>query len=651
MGHPLRCFWVRPRIFAVIGAATLYTASTIYAQDDRVLADSLIILLPHLPADSEKVYVYRDIAYYLKEVAPDLALVHAKRGEAIAKGLGLTVGRIDNLFQQAFIWEEKERHDSSMACLKGALELAQVVDDRSREGKVLLAIGSSHYFQGQLSDAIAHYDQALDVYEQVDDPSAQAYALNNLGVIYRLRRDHAKAIGIYERSLALKRAQGDAQGMANTLHNLGLAHAYGGDAERALPYFTEARSLYHELGDTLELRRTDMAEGVALHALGRFAEARPLLERGLELPERYVVERASVLLHLGEEDMAEGLSERGLQRLSDAHAVVSGTGRLDLQRQVEKALAQAHDQLGNAALSAPHWKAYAQLSDTLANEQRQWAIEEMQARFESREKDLTIRSQEEALQQEATQRQLNFAIAVLLGALLLLAALYARSRVHLNLRLRRAVDEREWLLREMHHRVKNNLQMLNSLLSIQSRTLADPGARTALRESRARVQAIGLIHQFLYGRDAFRNIRMRDYMERLLQQIAQAADADIPQVAMTHEVEDISLDVDLATPIGLIVNELVTNALKHAFPDGRRGEVRVVLKRMAHAVTLQVTDNGVGGGKADSDTSGFGYILLRTLAQRMQAEMQVEQTNGTRVKFIIPLSSHGKEPADTGGGG
>ena len=630
--------------------ACLVLPPAAHAQDDRALADSLIALLPHLPADPEKVYVYRDIAYYLRAIDPDGAMDHARRGERMALGLGSAEGRIDNLYQQAFVWEERDEHDSARAVFKRCLRLARHVRDGSREAKTLLSLGTSFYFQGLLSEAIAYYDSALTVYGTIDEPAAEAYALNNLAVIYRMRRDHPRAIAMYQRSLELKRAQGDVQGAANSLYNLGLAHAYSGDAEQALPYFAEARAHYQPLGDSLQLALTDVAEGVALHALGRMAEAVPLLERGLELPDRHVVERASVRLHLGELDLASGLHERGMQRLLEAHAIAAPSGRLDLLRQIEKALAQAYDGLGDPARAAPHWRAYAQLGDTLANEQRQWAMEEMQARYESREKDLTIQVQEKALAQEATRRRLNFAIVLLLGALLITAAVYARSRVRLNLRLRRALEEREWLLREMHHRVKNNLQMLNSLLSIQSRTLADPNARAAMQDSRARVQAIGLIHQFLYGRDAFRQIHMRAYLERLLEQIAQAADLDHQRIRLHTEVDDLQLDVDLATPIGLIVNELVTNAVKHAFPEGRRRTVRVTLPGSEHALDLAVQDDGVGGAEGAPDI-GFGHTLLRTLTQRLRASMHSENGPGTHIRFTIPRYAHEQGTVHPGGGG
>jgi len=622
---------------------------TLHAQSDRALADSLIALLPTLPTDSGKVYVYRDIAYYLKELDPDSALWYAIRGEIMARGLDLTVGHIDNLFQQAFIWEVKERHDSSMSCFKRALHLAKASGDRSLEGKVLLGMGGSYYFQGHLSEAIAHFDQALTAYEGIDDPTAQAYALNNLGVIYRLRRDHAKAIAIYERSLRLKREQADERGTANTLYNLALAHAYSGNAERALPYFAEARDIFRTLGDSVDLMRTDVAEGVALHSLERYQEARPLLERGLDLPHRHLVERASALLHLGEEDLMQGRPKVGLQYLLDAHSTVEGTGRLDLMRQIEKALALGYDQIKDPTRAAPHWKAYAQLGDTLASEQRQWAIEEMQARYESREKDLTIRAQQEALASEGARRRLFLFSAALLALLLLVAALYARSRVRLNLRLRKALEEREWLLREMHHRVKNNLQMLNSLLSIQSRELADPGAREAMRESRGRVQAIGLIHQFLHGQDAFRSIAMRDYLTRLMEHLGQASGSDRQHIALHPEVDDLQLDVDLATPIGLMVNELVTNALKHAFPEGRKGHITVGLQGTNDHLVLTVQDDGIGleGGAHD----GFGHILLRTLAQRLKAEMSTTTDHGTRTTFTIPHKTNGRTEVHSGGGG
>lgn len=618
------------------------------AQPPRAHADSLIALLHRVPADSHKVYMHRDIAYFLREELPEKALHHARRGESMATGLGLATGRIDNLFQQAFIWEEMDRHDSARACLFRSLKLARALEDPAREGKVLLSLGASYFFEGRLSEAIAHYDAALALLERIDAPVAQAYALNNLGIIYRLRDEHGKAIGIYERSLALKRLEGDTLGMANTLYNLGLAHAFSGDAGRALPCFAEARALYRKLGEDIEERLTDVGEGMALRALGRHAEARPLLERGLDLPERHVLERASALLHLGEADLAEGRMERGLQRLRSAHVIAAPSGRSELLRQVEKALASGHDLAGEPARAAPHWRAYAQLSDTLANAQRQWATEEMQARYESREKDMTIRAQEEALNQAAMRRRRNFAIALLLGALLVTTAIYARSRVRLSRRLQAAVDDREWLLREMHHRVKNNLQMLNSLLSMQSRALADSHARAVVQASQARVQAIGLIHQFLHGRDAFRNISMRSYLGRLLQQIDQVAGMDKRRLRLVHEVDDLQLDVDLATPIGLMVNELVTNALKHAFPDGRSGEVVVALHRTDGGLALTVRDNGAGTAGAGE---GFGHTLLRTLARRLQAEVCVEHEGGTAVRVGIPISEDGKEPAHPGGRG
>jgi len=621
----------------------------LHAQDDRALADSLISLLPHLPADSEKVYVHRDIAYYLRPIDPQQAMQHAEKGERMARGLGLVEGRIDNLYQKALIWEELDQRDSSRACFARCAELARQHGDASREAKSLLSLGTSFYFQGLLSEAIAHYDAALAMYATIDEPAAEAYALNNLAVIYRMRRDHGRAIALYERSLELKRTMDDAQGMANSLYNLGLAHAYQGDAEVALPYFDEARRLYQELGDSLQAALTDVAEGVALHALGDLDKATPLLERGLGLPERHAVERASARLHLGEMDIAAGRHERGMQRLQEAHAIALPSGRLDLLRQIEKALANAHDHLGEPARAAPHWKAYAQLSDTLASEQRQWAIEEMQARYESREKDLTIRAQQEALASEGARRRLFLFSAALLALLLLVAALYARSRVRLNLRLRKALEEREWLLREMHHRVKNNLQMLNSLLSIQSRELADPGAREAMRESRGRVQAIGLIHQFLYGQDAFRSIAMRDYLTRLMEHLGQAGGSERQHIVLHTEVDDLQLDVDLATPIDLIMNELVTNALKHAFPDGRSGEVRVDLHRDVAGLTLVVRDNGVG--HAEGHAEGFGHTLLHILTQRMGATMHTETGQGTTVRFSIPLNAHGQKPLHPGGGG
>jgi two-component system, sensor histidine kinase PdtaS len=486
------------------------------------------------------------------------------------------------------------------------------------------------------------YDRALEIFQRNGDDAGAAWTLNNLGIIHRTRRDHVRAIETYERSLDLKTAGGDTLGLARTHHNLGLAWSYVGDHEKSLDHFDREFELLTLLNADHELDRTLIGKGMALHHLGRSSEAAELLERGMQgLSPREVVERATALLHLGSIDLEQGRAARGMQRMKEAWQQMEQSGRLDLLRNIARQLAMACDRQADDACAAKYWHSYAMLSDSIASEQQQWAMEEMQARYENRDKENTIRLQEMELEDEREQRRL-YRLTVILAILLLVASsAYALAGIRNIRRLRaanrtaqNALVDRELLLKEMHHRVKNNLQMLNSLLSIQSRALKDPHAREAMKQNRERVQAIGLIHQFLYTRDSFRKIDMQAYLRRLLQHLSDVCELQQKGISLHAVTEAIELDVDVATPIGLIVNELVTNSIKHAFAPDTGGEITVTLQRRNGTLLLQVTDNGRGMPEVPSN--GFGKVLLEALCNKLGARIRIMSGEGTGHEMEIP---------------
>jgi PAS domain S-box-containing protein len=208
--------------------------------------------------------------------------------------------------------------------------------------------------------------------------------------------------------------------------------------------------------------------------------------------------------------------------------------------------------------------------------------------------------------------------------------------------IQRSLHEKEILLREVHHRVKNNLQVISSLLNLQMRAVSDASARGALAESRDRVHSIALVHQKLYQSQSFAEIDFSDYVDGILQNLVHAH-APAQQIAVGVAGEPVRLPLDLAVPCALIVNELVTNALKHAFPDGRVGVVDVRLAREPGGrVCLEVRDDGVGL-PADLDgaaAQSLGLELVKMLADQIDAALTIERTAGTRfaLRFAAPSS-------------
>jgi PAS domain S-box-containing protein len=204
------------------------------------------------------------------------------------------------------------------------------------------------------------------------------------------------------------------------------------------------------------------------------------------------------------------------------------------------------------------------------------------------------------------------------------------GRIHeLGLRLR----EREVLLQEVHHRVKNNLQLVSSLLRMQGREVGDPRVASSLEECQSRIHSIAAIHDGLYLSEDFSRVALASYARSLITRIMQASGISPSVVAVEIAVDDVELGVDRAIPCGLLINELVTNALKHAFPDGRRGTVRVSVLRAGDELELVVGDDGVGMAPAVDigQEASLGLRLVSILVDQLDAALTVERDGGTRV--------------------
>lgn len=199
--------------------------------------------------------------------------------------------------------------------------------------------------------------------------------------------------------------------------------------------------------------------------------------------------------------------------------------------------------------------------------------------------------------------------------------------------------EREVLLREVHHRVKNDLQLISSLLSMQARRLSDPDSVLALAECQSRVQTIALIHEYMYQSENLARLPLSRNIRGLAANLLRVVGPPERAIHLEVDVEEgLELPVDRAIPCGLILNELMTNALKHAFPEGRPGTLRITLRREPpDRVALAVSDDGVGlpEGEHGATNGSLGWRLVKSFAEQLGAELRVSSDAGTRVEVVF----------------
>ena len=201
-----------------------------------------------------------------------------------------------------------------------------------------------------------------------------------------------------------------------------------------------------------------------------------------------------------------------------------------------------------------------------------------------------------------------------------------------------ALSEKEVLIREVHHRVKNNLQVVSSLLNLHARKVEDPKVLGAIKEGRDRVKSMAFIHQKLYQVEDVRRMAVPDYINDLTNYLFTSYQITPEQIELTTNIQQLDLDVDTMVPMGLILNELISNALRHAFPDGRTGQISVTFEQKGGDFLLEVADTGVGIALEQNTAKekGFGYQLIDTFCKKLKGQIHIQNTSGTSIQFRFP---------------
>jgi two-component sensor histidine kinase len=218
------------------------------------------------------------------------------------------------------------------------------------------------------------------------------------------------------------------------------------------------------------------------------------------------------------------------------------------------------------------------------------------------------------------------------------------KRVEADLRatvgkLESALTEKTVLLQEVHHRVKNNLAVISSLLNMKADMTSDGPAKVALEESQRRVHSIALIHEHLYGSEHLDRINFAEYAQQLVQVLHSAFNGASARIAIRMDIDPIELGVHLAVPAALILNELLSNALKYAFPAGRNGEIHVTFREWEPGhVELAVEDDGIGSPDllVERKTRSVGLQIVRILTAQLGGTLEQELRPGTRVVLRFP---------------
>ena len=518
---------------------------------------------------------------------------------------------------------------------------------------------------GNLGKALAYTLLAFKNIEELHHDAVLPEIYRSLGNLYRALNDPTQSLRYFQLCLESPWSRG-----FKVDYEYAILRSYTallieqGNARQALAFATT----YFEKNPPVERLDPEIKAAIlgdCYDGLGRYKEAEhnyleminfdayhdKLMEVGQDIagPEAYYIISRFYVSH-GNFRKADPLSKQAL-----AFPAIPPT----LERDIRLLRFKIDSAFGSYPSAIQNYQRSVFLSDSLANASRLKEMGFLKVQFETaqKEKDIKLLENESTLQKQELEKasQLKVFSFVSLGMLVMIIfILYNRNRLkqrknlllesqkeiidHNNKSLKRLVEEKEWLLNEVHHRVKNNLQTVTSLLTTQIVSAGPGPVADAIMESRHRVQAMAMIHHRLYNQTSIRSILMPDYVAELVHYLKSAFQPG-PRIIFSLHIEPISFDIGVAVPLALILNEAISNSLKHAFPDGREGSIEVSLSSTSGvAMTIEVRDDGIGFSSGTIENSkSFGLTLIYGLASDLSGEVQIESHQGTQVKIWFEL--------------
>ncbi len=567
--------------------------------------------------------------------------------------------------------------------------------DQKHESEALYALGFSYNVTGNLSKAQECYLKSIATGKKSGRKNLQE-SYGALGNTYNFLGNYTLALQYELEGMRIAEAEKDSSAMPGILHlYLGLTYeAMQNEDEKALKHYSTAMGVFEKFMETNLSDFGNASSNVAKMMMYKDPAAAIVLMKNIlnkypqltsdQSYEGFLMRLMQCHMHLkecskGQQycDQLITIAEKGspfadqlyisvIQFLVTSKQYSKAKKYLPLFRDIvaeKKALTSLKEAYfywykvdsaeGNYLAALNHHLQYTSITDSLFNETKTKEFAQLNVQYETEKKDRDIQLKEKSidllnkerlLQQVAISRSTNTRNIIIGGAamlLLLLAIIYSRYVVKQkanrqindkNLVLQQMVNEKEWLLKEVHHRVKNNLQTVVSLLESQSAYLQSD-ALLAIQDSQNRVHAMSLVHQKLYQAENVTSINMAAYLPELVNYLIDSFNAR--HIHFKLDIEQVELDVSQAIPVGLIVNEAITNAIKYAFPGERSSkQISILMKQSADKkIVLTVSDNGIGlpVGFDMNRNGGLGLRLMQGLTEDIDGQFAVIQENETLI--------------------
>ncbi|MCS6795029.1 MAG: tetratricopeptide repeat protein [Raineya sp.] len=600
--------------------------------------------------DKEKISAYENEAQKLREQNPPLALTYAQKALTLAEKIQDTASMAYNHTLVGVLYKNMGDYDKAIMHYTKAIPLNKAANNPQGNAGIYNNLAFVYRLQGRYSLSLDYYLKALEFFEK--DPKfakQKSNVLNNIGSLYQDQKNYEKALDYFNQSLEVAKQIGDTLGIAFAYNNMGEVYLKQDKFQEAKQnFFTSLvwkkqkkhiRSIASGYGN---LGLVYQQENKLDSALYYFQESLKNYEKIKDLNGQI-----DILLRLGEFWDKQDKHQNAFENYQKALQLSLQIGAKPLTQQAYKFLSQYYAEQKDFQKAFELRLQYDNIKDSLINVEQVRTMNEMQAKYDdyaNKQQIELLKSEKKVieLQNRENQRQKVFlfvGIAVL--TILLLGVLWAfrlkgktaKKLAEKNQIIAKSLEEKEMLLKEIHHRVKNNLQVISSLLHLQGHHGGNPDE--VIKKSQDRIQAMAIIHEKLYKSENLQSISLAEYVENLIAYFEKTYGLQEKNIRLETNVEPIFLDIDRLIPCGLILNEIITNSIKYAFNGQNEGVISIEATLKNGTCQLILKDNGKGLPEdfTPQKSKSLGLRLVDGLVRQIKGSWQVSNELGA--KFFI----------------
>jgi len=574
-----------------------------------------------------------------------------KQGFDKAVSIGYAKGIADGYFYIATVHDNNSQVDSAIRLMEKALKLYDSLHITNKQSEAYGRLGLSYVKLSQPQKGLQYMLKGISVAEKNNDSIMIARTTIVLAMHYHNFNEFDKAMYYLHNAEKIIIALKDSSRLAHIYLNLGSTFRSKKQYDSSLYFNQRSIQLREQLHEKDNLVRSWIDRSVTYLDLEQPDKAIECLQHAESWMENKsdVQNRANISLCYAEAYMLQGKYAEARRMVEASMQLAKQTEQQQKVQRLKELMFKIYYLQGNRKEADKLYDEFIAKRDSIFSAEGAKANADMITRYETDKKEKQIAIQQLEISNQQKQAYVLYAIALALVIVSLLfyyrfsikkknEALLAQK----NKQLQEANEQKEMLLREIHHRVKNNLQVISSLFNLQSRSTDNPDVTRVMNEGKSRLKSIALIHTKLYQEDHLSKIEIKDYVHQLAEYLINMYNTSDKQIKLDINAEDIMLDVDTAVPLGLILTELITNSLKYAFNKKSNGQMGIKIQRNGdNDYTLVFTDDGDGlpdnidPGKSKS----LGLRLIQSLAKQLSGnfiyQMQEQPTFLVRFKEQI----------------